>query len=168
MALTQQLPSLRKNNLKYEDYANKTYEKLLPPEVRQQSITYEAHNLETAVLWNDKGRLELEALPWQAQVAPVFGIAIADLTGDGQTDIWLGGNFYGLKPQAGRHDANRGLLLAGRGDRRFEALAPTETGLYVEGEVRDATVLTTGNERLLLVTRNNERPLLFTKKTPLQ
>ena len=162
--LTKQLPQLRKQILKYEDYAQHTYESLFPAQLRQQSLEYQATYLESAVLWNDNGEFTLEALPREAQIAPAFAIAVEDFNNDGQQDIWLGGNFYGLKPQVGRHDASRGTLLLGRGDRKFEALLPAEAGIYVEGEVRDAVLIEGGQSRLMLVARNNEETLVFQKK----
>jgi enediyne biosynthesis protein E4 len=41
-------------------------------------------------------------LPVEAQVSPIFTIVIDDLDGDGMADLFLGGNFYGLKPEVGR------------------------------------------------------------------
>jgi hypothetical protein len=162
--LTSQLPQLRKQILKYEDYAKQTYETLFSPELRQQSLAYQATYLESAVLWNEGGSFQLEALPVEAQIAPVFAIAVDDFNKDGHQDIWLGGNFYGLKPQVGRHDASRGTLLMGKGKRAFEALSPAEAGIYVEGEVRDAVTIETVKGRLMLISRNNEETLIYRKK----
>ena len=55
--------------------------------------------------------MNLQALPLEAQLSPVFGIVVDDFDGDNKKDIWLGGNFYALKPQAGRHNASKGVLL---------------------------------------------------------
>ena len=153
--LTQQLPELRKQILRYEDYANQTYESLFPPEVRQKSIPYEAKELRSSIIWNDDGQFSLEALPVEAQVAPVYGIAISDLDNNGHADIWMGGNFYALKPQVGRQDASRGLLLSGSGSRRFTPVAAAAAGIQVEGEVRDALVIDGPKGRQLLIARNN-------------
>ncbi|MGI8636694.1 MAG: FG-GAP-like repeat-containing protein, partial [Segetibacter sp.] len=99
--LTSQLPGLKKQNLRYEDYSNGTYETLFLPEIRSKAIRYETNYLQSAILWNNSGSLELAALPIEAQISPVFGIVADDLDGDGKMDIWLGGNFYALKPQVG-------------------------------------------------------------------
>ena len=161
--ITQQMPPLRKQVLKYETYARQTYETLFPPEIRQNSIPYKANFLASAILWNDNGILNLEALPMEAQLSPVFGIALDDFNNDGIIDIWLGGNFYALKPQLGRHDASRGVLLTGKGEKTFEAVSHLKSGINVEGEVRDATVIETNENKLLLISRNNERPLIFAR-----
>ncbi len=159
--LTTQLPGLRKQILKYVDYGSKTYESLFPSEIRSNSLQYEADYLQSAILWNNNGTFELEALPLQAQISPVFGIVADDLDGDGKTDIWLGGNFYALKPQAGRHNASKGVYLKGNGGRSFSYISPEQSGIRVEGQVRDAGVIQVNGSKHLIVGRNNSKVLLF-------
>jgi enediyne biosynthesis protein E4 len=159
-----QLPGLGKTIISYEDYANKTYDSLFSPEVRKKSISYEANYLESAVLWNEGNSFSLVALPVEAQVSPVFGIIADDLNGDGNKDIWLGGNFYALKPQVGRHDASRGVLLKSGSNKSFIYKPQQHDGLYVEGEVRDAAIIHSGKSKRILVARNNDKVLLFQKK----
>ena len=159
------MPALRKRILKNDDYARQTYDSLFASEVRQSALSYRATHLESAVLWNeDVAGLRLEALPVEAQVSPVFGIAVSDFTGDGVPDIWLGGNYYALKPQVGRQDASRGVLLAGSQDKHFRAVSSRASGLRVTGEVRDAVVLSTGESETLLVARNNAALAAFKKQ----
>jgi enediyne biosynthesis protein E4 len=160
--LTSQLPGLRRTILKYEDYSSMTYDSLFSSEVRQASIKYEANYLESAILWNDKGKLTLNALPFEAQVSPVFGILPKDLDDDGKKDIWLGGNFYALKPQVGRLGANHGVFLKGGGINSF-AHAPM-VGLLVDGEVRDVRSINPKGRSRILIGRNNTSALLFEKR----
>jgi hypothetical protein len=159
--LTAQLPLLKKQILHYEDYGSKTYETLFPAELRSRSLQYLAGNLQTGVLWNSGGSFEFMPLPIEAQFSPVFGIVADDLDGDGQVDIWLGGNFYSLKPQAGRHNASRGIFFKGMGNHSFTYMNADRSGVYVEGEVRDAASFTSNNLKNLLVLRNNAKALLF-------
>ena len=44
MDITQQIPILENENLKYEDYAHRTYETLIPEDARKNALTYKAHN----------------------------------------------------------------------------------------------------------------------------
>lgn len=161
--LTAQLPGLRKQILRYEDYGNKTYEMLFPPDVRNTALRYDADNLQTSVLWNNDGKFELAPLPVEAQITPVFGIVADDLDDDGVSDIWLGGNFYALKPQAGRHNASTGVFLKGRGNRQFTFVPTSRSGIMVEGEVREAEVISAGGKKHILVARNNAPVVVFEK-----
>ncbi len=152
MELTGQMPVLKKENLKYDKFARLSYEELFSPEMRENAKKYEAQRLATSILWNDKGQLSLSELPFEAQLSPVYGIAIEDFDKDGTQDIWLGGNFYGLKPQVGRLDASKGVLLKGLPGRKFVYVPNSKSGINLKGEVRDAAVF--GD--LLLIARNNE------------
>lgn len=158
------MPGLKKTILRYADYGNKTYDSLFSPEIRSRALKYEANYLQTSVLWNNNGRFDLQALPAAAQLSPVFGIAADDLDGDGKTDIWLGGNFYALKPQAGRYNASKGVLLKGLGNQAFAAIPAKASGISVEGEVRDAGIIHSKQSKYLIVGRNNKSVLLFEKK----
>jgi hypothetical protein len=162
--LTSQLPGLKKQILRYLDYGNKTYDSLFSADVRSKSLRYEANYLQSAILWNNNGSFELKALPVEAQLSPVFGIIADDLDNDGKKDIWLGGNFYALKPQAGRHNASKGIFLKGKDNKEFGYVSPRKCGIRVEGEVRDAAVIQLNGSKHLIVARNNAKPLLFEKK----
>lgn len=162
--ITQQLPVLKKKILKYETYANYTFADLFPDNVRQGAIAYKAEMLESVILWNEAGKMTIEKLPAPAQWSPVFGIVIHDLDRDGIKDIWLGGNFYSLKPQAGRHDASNGVFLKGMGNRKFEYVSPLDCGIVVSGEVRDARVIRVGTREVLMVARNNAALQTFEHK----
>ncbi len=162
--LLSQLPMLKKQILQHEDYAVQTYESLFQPELRKQSINYEINNLASSILWNHPGGFKLQALSEEAQMFPVYGIALGDLSGDGKTDIWVAGNLYELKPQLGRHDAGRGAFLKQIGDNKFEAVSHLQTGIVTEGQVRDAAIIQQGNKELLLVSRNDDKPMIFSPK----
>ena len=91
-----------------------------------------------------------------AQTSPVFGIGVMDFDDDGNKDIWLGGNFYGLKPEMGRNNSSKGTFLKGVGNRQFDYLSPVKTGLEVEGEVRDVEIFETDQgETIIIIARNN-------------
>jgi hypothetical protein len=158
--LTDQLPILKKNNNSYKDFVALDYESLFDLKQKEGALQYTCNTLETGVLWNENGRLTFSALPIQAQFSPIFGISIADFDKDGKKDIWLGGNFYNLKPQVGRLDANKGLLLKGLGNKKFNAISNEMSGIKVKGEVRDVVFI----NRKLIVARNNDTALIFKPK----
>ncbi|MBK8501260.1 MAG: hypothetical protein IPL46_03105 [Saprospiraceae bacterium] len=168
MELTKQLPFVRKQAQKYEDFAKLTYETLFDQNLRDQSISYSTNTMTSAILWNEgNGQLSLKALPMAAQISPVFGIVADDFTDDGLPDIWLGGNFYTLKPQVGRLNASRGVLLEATGGRNFTEVSPLQSGIDVKGEVRDAVSLHTSKGKFLLIARNNDDILVYQKESKL-
>jgi enediyne biosynthesis protein E4 len=94
-------------------------------------------------------------------MAPVYGILPHDYDGDGKLDMLLAGNFDGLKPELGKMDGSYGLFLRGDGKGHFSPVRTVVSGFFVPGQARDiARVRTAAGDRYI-VSRNNDRPLVF-------
>lgn len=96
--------------------------------------------LETAVLLNRGASFERKVLPWEAQIAPVQGIVVADFNNDGSEDLFLAQNRFSNELESGRGDAGRGLVLLGDGQGSFRPLRANESGIEILGEQRAAAV----------------------------
>ncbi len=162
--ITTQIPSLKQNILFYKDYAQKTYETLFSKEAKEGALLLKAERLESSIIWNEGDSLILDALPLEAQLTPVFAICTFDFTDDGLKDIWMGGNFFNLKPQVGRNNSSKGIFLESRGDKTYNYIHHLESGITAEGEVRDAKVIHTSKSDVLIVSRNDKSVLSFQKK----
>jgi enediyne biosynthesis protein E4 len=159
------IPSLKKKFLQFKSYAGKEFSEIFTEEELKEATVLTVDETRTAVFLNDGiGHFTMQALPIEAQLTPMFTAVVYDLNGDGFTDIFLAGNFYGLKPQTGRFDASYGTLMLGGPGAQFHYMPPKQSGLFVRGEVRDAHILNpTGKNPLLLVARNNDNLILFKK-----
>jgi hypothetical protein len=163
--IEKEIPQLKKRFLQFKSYAGKPFNEIFSPEELKQATILTVKETRTAVFLNDgKGHFVMEALPVQVQLSPVYTAVVYDLDGDGLPDIFLAGNFYGLKPQTGRFDASYGTFLRQDKQHQFQYVAPIQSGLFVRGEVRDAQMLNPGGRNpLLLIARNNDNLLLFQK-----
>ncbi len=160
--LSMQIPSIKKKYLKYETFKDQTIEQIFTPEQLENTVISKATYLESAVMINKgDGTFEVSALPVEAQYAPVYAVAIDDFNHDGNLDILLGGNLYRAKPQVGKYDANYGVLLAGNGKGGFINVDTNSSGVSIAGEVRDFDIITSGGEKILLATINNDRLRAF-------
>ncbi len=160
--LLSQIPSLKKKFLKYEDYKNVTIGDIFTPEQLKLALKLEATNLASSILINDgKGNFKIEQLPLEAQLSPVYAILADDVDKDGKLDLLLGGNLYGVKPEAGRYDASYGAFLKGDGKGKFKSVPNKSCGLMLDGEVRDIKRITFGNRSILIVARNNSTPIFL-------
>lgn len=160
--LTRQMPHLLKRVLSYKEYAAQTYETLLTETEREGAVALQAKQLSSGVFWNRPNGFSWQPLPDEAQVSPAMALCAEDLDGDGKRDIWLGGNFYALKPQVGHLSANHGVFLKGNGQGDFDFIPPRQIGIYIEGEVRDVQWIAGPNGKYtLLISRNNEEMAAF-------
>lgn len=160
--ITAQLPHLKKIALKFEDYAKLKYETMFTPEERGGAIPYVVNKMESIILWNNNGSFRMEPLPLPAQIAPVFSVLIEDLTNDDKVDILLLGNMHGLKPEVGRHDSNKGVLLAQTENGVFKVVEQAYSGLNISGEVRDVKLLSdVKGKKRILIARNNREAMVW-------
>ena len=159
-----QLPYLKKRFLKYNDYAGKTIDEVFTKDELDHAQKLTVHETRSCIFYNNRnGGFNKTVLPMMAQISPVFGILVTDLNGDGIEDIFLGGNFYGLKPEVGRFDASYGVTLMGNQDHGFNYVKPAVSGLFIRGEVRDVKIIPTPKANYILMARNNDSLQIFKK-----
>jgi len=160
-ALIRQIPSLRKQLLTYESYQNKSLEELFPQSVWANSLTLQADILETSLWINDgQGKFISTALPIEVQSAPVYSITSINAD-SGRPYLIFGGNQSRIKPELGSQMGSYGWVLKPEGKNQWKALLPHESGLFVQGEIRDLIQIKLENKPNLVVLRNNDTPLVF-------
>ncbi len=165
--LIKAIPSLKVRYLNYKDYARQTVTDIFSPAELAGAVFKQAHTFATTLARNNgDGSFTLVPLPLEAQLAPVYGILAHDFDGDGKTDLLLAGNFDGVKPEIGRMSGSYGLLLRGDGQGNFTPVRTTESGFLVPGQARDIARVRTRRGDLYVVTRNNDRPLVFRSTPP--
>ena len=136
--LISQLPYLKKENLKYADYAGKSVFEVFDTTQLERSALLQVQTLRTTCFYNNgNGVFAHAALPIQAQTAPVYAIDALDVDGDGDKDLVLGGNLYEVQPEWGRYDGSRGTVLLNTGNREWRAATQLQSGLNIDGQVRD-------------------------------
>ena len=64
-------------------------------------------------------------------------------------------------PQFGRLDASFGSVLLNKGNKNFEELSSSESGINVSGVVRDIKNIKTMNGDVVLFLRNDGYPVLY-------
>jgi hypothetical protein len=163
-----QLPMLKKNFLRFSEYAGKSIEQIFPQDLLKQAAVLTVNQTQTSVFINDgKGHFAVQPLPVMAQLSPVFGILVSDLNSDGVKDILLGGNFYSLKPQGGRYDASYGVTLLANKQHHFTYIQPGQSGLFINGEARDIAPIKVAGNDYIIVAMNNAPLYMFRKNNHL-
>lgn len=162
--LAKQIPSIKKKNLSYGDYAKKSIQEIFSSEVITSSLQKNAVIQESVVAINKgNGHFEIKALPAQVQFSTVNTSCVMDVNKDGILDIILGGNQYEFKPQFGRLDASHGSVLLGNKKGEYSWLPYANSGFFIIGEIQKMRVIKNkNNTTAILAVLNNNTPKLFT------
>ncbi len=132
--LESQMPMLKKQNLRNNDYANKSVQQLFSKEVMDKATVKQVNYSSSCIAYNNgKGNFTFEALPLSVQFSSVKSVLPVDINEDGKIDLVIGGNEFGFQPQLGRLDASTGDVLINDGKGNFSVLNQTQTGIAVTG-----------------------------------
>jgi hypothetical protein len=163
--LTEQIVSLKKQNLKHSEFANKSIQELFGPEELAVAKLLPATWFKSAVAINDgTGSFKIKPLPDELQYSSITEILPLDINEDGFVDFILGGNDSGFLPQFGSLDASYGHVLLNRGDGSFEVIGAEKSGFMVRGEVRALNMWKGADGEYILVGLNNSRAKLFKRE----
>jgi hypothetical protein len=163
--MQEQIPLIKKENLNYEIYAKKSFQELFKKELVEKA-TMKLYNFTSSVIaWGKGGgQFDVQRLPNEVQFSSLNAMVSSDLNLDGKTDVVMGGNQYGFLPQFGRLDANYGLVLINKGNRKLEVIEDKQSGLAITGQVRDMVLFKQGSQQRVLFIRNNQVPVFMKLK----
>ena len=149
----------------YEAYAHATVADIFPADRLAKAKRLEATELASGVYFQKpNGTFEFRPLPAYAQIAPINGIIVRDLDGDGIPDVYCVGNNYGPEPSTGRFDGGVGILLKGDGHGGLTPVPAWRSGLVAGGDARSVVALALAGSKgvpPLAVSQCNGPVLLF-------
>jgi hypothetical protein len=158
--LSEQLGFIDQKFPTHESLGASRIEEIVPEGTLQSATVHEATTFASSFVKNEgDGTFSVRPLPRRAQFSPMYDVWSHDVTDNGHTDLVLGGNFHGVVPAQGRYDASFGTVLRGHGTGRWTARPPTQTNLYLKGQVRALQSLRTADGGLLLIAARNDAPL---------
>jgi len=158
---TDQMVSFRQRFPNYESYSDVTIKDILSAEQLKSAKELKARTFETAWFENNNGVFIKHNLPIQANYAPVYAIGINDYNNDGHIDILLGGNIEHTRLKIGKIDANYGVLLTGDGKGNFTYVSQLDSGLNVNGCVRDIISVEVNGNKKVIFGINNQVPAVY-------
>ncbi len=155
--LIDQIKSLKKLFPNYESFKNASISEIFTKEKLSKSLIQQVNYLKTAVFIN-KGEMNFEEmeLPTEVQFSPIYALSSGDYDRDGDIDIIMGGNLYGVKPEMGRYDGTYGIFLENENNEKF-IFHQGGKGFKVKGEIRDIITL----EDRVIVSRNKDSLAVF-------
>jgi hypothetical protein len=164
--LQTQLPFIKKKYHTYESYANQTITDIFSPEELKNALILKASLFTSSCLENlGNNQFRITALPREAQYSPISSIMAGDFNNDGNTDMIMAGNFFGTRIKFGEYDALKGLVLTGNGKGEFTVLNDIQSGIHINGEVRDISeVKLASGKNIMVFVLNNDSARLYEKR----
>jgi enediyne biosynthesis protein E4 len=161
------MPAALRSIRGFGQFARSTVAGVLGPAM-QVAQRVEATTLAHMVFINRGEIFEGVALPAEAQLAPGFGLIVADFDADGHEDLFLGQNLFATDGVSSRYDSGRSLILTGDGSGNFSAVPGQESGIAVYGDVRGAATADIDNDGRsdLVVSQNGAETKLYMNRSP--
>ncbi|RFM25928.1 CRTAC1 family protein [Deminuibacter soli] len=156
-----QMPSIKKQNLKHSAYAQKTAQDLLGKQAEKALVKQFNYGYSCIAVNQGNGTFSIQLMPAAVQLSSVNAIVCKDINGDGYADMVTGGNLSSLLPQFERLDASFGNVLLNDGKGNFRNLPVSRSGLQVMGVVKDILPVNSKSGQGLLFLRNDDYPVLY-------
>ncbi len=154
---SQQMPFVKDKFKDYNEFGLATIDKVLEDHISETTIIQEVQTFSSTIFVNNGASgFEPLILPNEAQISPIYGIAIDDFDKDGKEDIFLAGNMYYREVETTRSDAGKGCLLSFGEDGSINISRTDKTGVSADRDVRDIAVLNGNNTSLLVIANNND------------
>ncbi|MFS4445088.1 VCBS repeat-containing protein [Maribacter sp. 2307UL18-2] len=161
---SQQMPFIQQKFETYSDFANANIEDIYGDKL-ETGYEAEANEFKSVLLINKgNGTFDYTYLPELAQLFPVLKSTFIDIDHDGFEDVILGGNIYETEVETPRLDAFSGLVLISNGKDGYHAVSQKESGLSMNGNIKDLMVLSTQESTMLMASQNNGKILFFEKE----
>lgn len=163
--VTDQVPSLKKLNLKHRDYAKKTVQELFGNEIKNAKVK-QVNYAASCIAYNDgKGTFSIKTLPGTVQLSSVNAFATIDVNHDNYPDLVAAGNFFDLLPQFCRLDASYGHVLLNDHKGNYVEMTAAQSGLNVNGQTKDIITVKYKKDNCILFLENNDFPVLYKLKS---
>lgn len=159
--VTDQIPSLKKLNLKHHDYAGKTIQELFKDNIKDAAVKMVNYASSCIAINDGKGKFTIKKLPATIQLSSVNAIKILDINGDKFPDIIAAGNCLDLLPQFCRLDASYGHVLINDRKGGFIDLPNQQSGIEVKGQTRDIITFRKNTNQYILFLENDDFPALY-------
>jgi enediyne biosynthesis protein E4 len=154
-----QVPYIREKFPTYHSFGKATLADVYGQDNLKSALNYKVNNFATCYFENNgDGTFNIHQLGNLAQISSVNSILAEDIDEDGNLDLILAGNQYGLESETPRNDASIGLFLKGDGKGNFEPVPQKESGLFIGGDVRELSLIHLGKNRKrgIIAAKNND------------
>ncbi|CAM4113733.1 VCBS repeat-containing protein [Zobellia roscoffensis] len=159
--LSSQLVFLKKKFNTYASFAGSSIEDIFDKEVLKQAKILEVNELRSGYLKNENGKFNFVPFQNELQVSPIMALLPYDFDGDGNEEVLVAGNYFGVKPYHGRFDSFGGALIKDENN----VILGAQIGFDLsQKSVRHLNIIDLKSEKYLLVTINNNAAEVYRLK----
>lgn len=156
--LASQMVFLKKKYTTYKSFAGDTMEEIFGEDALNESTLMEVNTLKSGYLRNDNGTFVFVPFKNELQVSPIMSFLVDDFDDDGNTEVLIGGNYFGVKPYHGRLDSFSGALIKSDGS----IILGNELGLdFTKKSIRHLKTIILNNQKYLLAVFNNDKTQVY-------
>jgi len=157
--LADQLNYLKKRYTTYKSFAGQTVEAVFGENVLNSKTLLTITTLASGYLKNKNGEFTFHPFSEASlQLAPITEILKYDFNSDGNEDILLAGNYFGVTPYQGKFDSFSGGII----QNNEKVISAQKTGVNFYGKaVKGLNIIKIEDIKYLLVTINNDEIELY-------
>ena len=151
-----QIPAIKTKFKDYDAFSIATLEDVYTKTDLDNSLHYYAKTFSSIYLENIGNSFIINELPVLAQLSAVNKILKKDIDGDGFLDIIVSGNMFNSEVETPRNDASVGVLLKFDPSSGFNAVTTIESGLFLNGDIKDMEFINIDKNDYILSAKNND------------
>lgn len=153
---TEEMPFISEQFKNFDAFAKASLVDIFSESKLNAATSYNIKSFSSLYLENTGSEnFKSHVLPIETQFGPIKDFQVLDFNNDGNLDFIFAGNHYPVEVETVRYDANKGGVCLGNGKGEFSFLPPIESGIYLDGDIRDLEILIVKNKRYLLATVND-------------
>ena len=141
----------------YASFAAQPVKELFGAPQLGRALHYQTDTFASLYLQNNgDGTFTSAPLPNLAQIAPIRGIIVHDVDGDGNLDLIVAGNLNDTEPNTPPADAGNGLWLKGDGKGQFTPVPAVQSGFLAPRNVAGLALMQTPAGKAVLVANTGD------------
>jgi hypothetical protein len=159
---SEQMPFIKEKFPTYDSFGKAAIGDIFEEGQLERSTHLKAYTFATTYFENQGGKFKMRKFQNAAQISAVKDMLIHDFDKDGLADVLMIGNLYTSEVETPRNDAAYGLVLKGDGKGNFKAMSARESGLMVQGDVKNAKMATIKGTKNVIFAKNDDVLEVFT------
>jgi len=156
--LASQIVSLRKKFTNYKSFAGKSIDAIFEKSVLKKARIFEVNTLASGYLKNDNNIFTFVPFKNELQVSPISAFLEFDFDANGENEVLVAGNYFGVSPYHGRFDSFPGALIFNEEN----IILGNKVGLdFSQKVVKKLNSIKVKNKLYLLATINNDSAQVY-------